>query len=234
MVYAQDIAQSDTNERLRACDALQGMTEKLDCFNAVVEGLDENSQGQSVESPPAGSSTGAAAASAAVATVTATAPEPAPATPDTADAAPKGAQTAAETATTSVAATAAVITAAPSADPDPPPAIVSTAPIVTSTATAEEQFGLEDVKAEAAPKAEETKQEELESIRATIVSAWATQDGRFAARLDNGQVWRETERTRRMRVPKEGSSVVISKGRLGGYKMKIGNDNRISAVRRTE
>lgn len=181
-VNAQDQARSDINDRLRVCAALSGVSEQLQCFNAIVDSLDPSAAATVVESTSA-----------------------VPATDDVA-------------AVNMPIASATVNAAAP----------------VTSPTAAEDSFGLESVQAKAAPKKEEQTKQQIKTIHAMIVSAWSTVDGRFEARLDNGQVWRETARTRRTRLPKEGSTVVISRGAFGSYKMKIGNDNRLSAVRRTK
>jgi len=106
--------------------------------------------------------------------------------------------------------------------------------------SAEDNFGFSEKQVESAmqdeSKAQEveaqkakdaSEQEQIDSIRATVVSAWSTIDGRFETLLDNGQVWRETSATRAMRMPKEGESVVISRGRLKSFRMKIGNNNRL-------
>ena len=71
-------------------------------------------------------------------------------------------------------------------------------------------------------------------IRATIVDSAKSGINHFVVRLDNGQVWEETDGSRRLGLPKEGSTVVIYEGRFGGHRMKIGNDNRIAWVRRLE
>lgn len=94
-------------------------------------------------------------------------------------------------------------------------------------------FGLGDVEAKAA---EERRRNlpEIDTLHATIVEAWETIDGRFEVRLDNGQVWRETQRTRTTRFPKAGTPVRITTGSLGSFNMKFGNDNRLAGVRRTE
>jgi len=73
----------------------------------------------------------------------------------------------------------------------------------------------------------------VDNIKATIVRSWKNHDGRFSVELDTGEVWRETQGTR-VGLPKKGVSVEISTGRWGGYRMKIGNINRIAWVRRTK
>ena len=103
-------------------------------------------------------------------------------------------------------------------------------------AAASSDFGLEDQKAKAAREAEreKKKEEQFEVVYSTIVEVRQAIDGRFEARLENGQVWRETEATRTVRRPKVGDSVRITPGRLGSYRMKFNNDNRLAAVRRTQ
>lgn len=218
-VLAQEQARGEINDRLRACGALSGMTEQLQCFNAIVDSLGPSSAATEVAS-----------------TVAAVAKTPiASATASTASATAASKQTAVATVSATVSATVATATGEESTTVNvSAPAAVNTAEVVTTPATAEDSFGLETVQAKTAPKKEEQKKAEIQSIRATIVSAWVTADKRFEARLDNGQVWRETARTRRNRLPKEGSTVVISKGAFGSYKMKFGNDNRLAAVRRTQ
>lgn len=223
-VLAQEQARGEINDRLRACGALSGMTEQLQCFNAIVDSLGPSSAATEV------ASTVAAVAKTPIASATAST-----ATASTASATAASKQTAVATVSATVSATVATATGEESTTVNvSAPAAVNTAEVVTTPATAEDSFGLETVQAKTAPKKEEQKKAEIQSIRATIVSAWVTADKRFEARLDNGQVWRETARTRRNRLPKEGSTVVISKGAFGSYKMKFGNDNRLAAVRRTQ
>jgi hypothetical protein len=54
----------------------------------------------------------------------------------------------------------------------------------------------------------------------------------FVVELDNGQVWEETDGSRRPGLPKVGQTVRVTEGRLGGYRMKIGSANKLSWVRR--
>jgi len=248
---AQSPAQDETRERLLACGGITEPTERMECFNELVESLNSGADALVAESPSATATTDDAPATrtpTAAATATATSatlsdPEPTAADPSslaTDDPGELAATPPIAAASVTAAATASMISATPSeavsaAADSAPLATYNTAEPAATTAAAEENFGLEDANARAAKQKEEVeKKEEIRSIQATIVNAWPTVDGRFEVRLDNGQVWRETEGTRRMRLPKEGSSVVISKGRLGSYRMKIGNDNRLAAVRRTK
>jgi hypothetical protein len=54
----------------------------------------------------------------------------------------------------------------------------------------------------------------------------------FVVELDNGQIWEETDGSRRPGLPKVGQTVRVTEGRLGGYRMKIGSANKLSWVRR--
>lgn len=68
--------------------------------------------------------------------------------------------------------------------------------------------------------------------RGVIVRVWQHHDGRFSVELDNGHVWRETEGTR-VGTPKTGSGVAITRGRFGGFRMKIDGIRRQAWVRPT-
>ncbi len=114
----------------------------------------------------------------------------------------------------------------------PTPTDTPIEPTVTSETVADD-FGLEKKNVKTAEQ-----KEEFRSVQATIVRSWAIDDPRlaetrFAVELDNGQVWQATE-VHRVGLPKVGSPVVISKGRFGGYRMKIGNIKKLAWVRRTK
>jgi hypothetical protein len=83
---------------------------------------------------------------------------------------------------------------------------------------------------EQAPVAEE--EEEFIEFTASIVVSRKSGLYHFVVELDNGQIWEETDGSRRPSLPKVGQNVRVYEGRFGGYRMKIGNDNRISWVRR--
>lgn len=244
-VHAQDESRNDTNARLLACDTIADTMEKLACFDAVVKGLDPAPVAPSAAVPAAAAVTAGVAAASGADTPAAT--DAAPATPDAAPAASAAANAAPSTApaadtTSSTVAAAATAAVATSGVTESEPAAMETSAAATSSAamsvgeaaTPEEMFGLEDVKVEEARSEKVKKQDALKSIQATVVRSWVTIDNRFETLLDNGQVWRETSKTRTIRLPKEGTSVVISKGRFGSFKMKLGNDNRLAGVRRTK
>jgi hypothetical protein len=75
-------------------------------------------------------------------------------------------------------------------------------------------------------------EEEFVEFTATIVQSNKSGINHFVVELDNGQVWEETDGSRRPRLPRVGEDVRIYEGRFGGFRMKIGEDNRISWVRR--
>ncbi len=193
---AQDSAQDNTDERIRACGSIEDTTERMDCFNAVVEGLNEGS--------------------------------------DAPDAPQNDANAAPAAATIEPAADSAAVT--PSvASPAGAAATSATAASTTTPATEADEIGPEDKKAaDAGQKEKEQKAEsEAASVHGTIVRSEKSGRNHFVVVLDNGQVWEETDGSRRMGLPKVGMPVKVYKGGFGGgYRMKIGNDNRIASVRR--
>ena len=209
VVGAQDDAQNQTNERLLACAGKSDPTEKMACFDAVVENLKQSPAAPAAESP------------------TAVAPDsiaPAVIAP--------------------AAAAAAVATPATPSEPEPAAKLQSSTPTdtpVAPTATSDtvaDDFGLEKKNVKTAEQKEKEKKEEFRSFQATIVRSWRivderVADDRFAVQLDNGQVWQATE-MHRVGLPKVGISVEVSKGRFGGYRMKIDGIKKLARVRRTK
>ena len=194
VTLAQDNAQDETDERIRACGEIEDATERMGCFNTVVEGLNEGS--------------------------------------DVADAPPGDvdAATAAEIAAVSGAA---ATTTAPSTAPGPSAAAGTAA---TSVAAEVDDFGLEEQKAAEAKQKEQEQEAESGpvSVHATIVTSEKSGLNHFVVALDNGQVWEETDGSRRLGLPRIGMPVEVSKGKFGGYRMKFGSDNRVAWVRRLQ
>ena len=208
-VGAQNDAQNETTERLLACDSVTDLTERLVCFNAIVDGLNQNPAVPAAVSP-----TAAAPDSVAPAVI-------APAA---------GAAAAATAATPSDPEPTAEVESLPLTD-------TPVEPIVTSDTVADD-IGLDGAKTNTAEQQEEDEEKEFESFQATIVRSWRIvdprlADGRFAVQLDNGQVWQATE-MHRVGLPKEGISVEISKGRFGDYRMKFDGIKKLARVRRTK
>ena len=201
VAVAQDSAQDKTDDRIRECGAIEDATERMDCFDAVVEGLSEGSDvadasSSDVDAGPAATASGAAAVSEAAATTN---------TPST----------------------------APSSAPGPSAAAGATA---TSAASEADDFGLEDQKAAEArqKEKEQTAKSGPVSVHATIVSSEKSGLNHFVVALDNGQVWEETDGSRRIGLPRIGTPVQVYEGKMGGYRMKFGGDNRIAWVRRLQ
>lgn len=119
--------------------------------------------------------------------------------------------------------------AIPAAPVEPATALPAEAAAAESSAV-DEDFGLENQRA-AERREQERGGETEESLEATIVKVTVHHDRRFSVQLDNGQVWRETQGTR-VGVPKEGAAVVITAGKLGGYRMTIDGIAREAWVRR--
>lgn len=207
-VAAQD-GSSGIEERLLECDQISDSAAKLACIDVVIKGIkqDETSDTSASGEPIDELSE----------------PDPPPA--------PAGAVTAG-------AAGAATIPEEVIPEPSETPIMVDEKPSpeqedAAAPADATDEFGLEDQIAEEQKEELKRLEEEVDEIRATIVDSWVTIDRRFEVLLDNGQIWRETELTRTPRLPKAGSAVRITRASMGSFRMKIGNNNRLAAVRRT-
>jgi hypothetical protein len=242
VVHAQDGAQNGVDERLLTCDKISDPAEKMECFDAVVQSLRQadatpTTEPPSAQAPVSDSPTVAAPAAAVGATavaVPAAASEPAPAaaspsvtpTPTAASEAESSAEPQSATST---------VTAAPAAEsqsetPVPGPADAPVEAAVTS-ATAAEEFGIEIRKDKSAEQMDADKTPEFKSLQAIVVSSRNVGDDRFVVQLDNGQVWQENDGLY-IGLPKVGTPVEITKGRFGGYRMKIGDANKRTPVKR--
>jgi hypothetical protein len=257
---AQEAAEDETTERLLACDKISDLTQRLVCFNSVVESLKESPVTPEVESPSASTAD----------SVTRPADEPAmtTATPASAAAVTSASSAAAAAAVAAPAAASATTSAAPAAAPpdatapDPVAVNASSPPDDVSIAPAEsprdpvDDFGRDGMRSnaeqEGGPEVEEVEEVEevFTAIHATVVRSWRHNDGRFSVELDNGQVWRETQgsrisapldndqvfgapRSSKAGLPKVGGTVDISEGRLGSYRMRIEGIRQTALVRRT-
>lgn len=75
----------------------------------------------------------------------------------------------------------------------------------------------------------------LESISAGVTDYAKTPFGKFIVVLDNGQVWRQLDSdtgTARFLKPPTDNKVVISRGLLGSYNLKINDQNMLFKVKR--
>jgi hypothetical protein len=246
---AQESSAADTNEQLLACRGISDQVERIACFDAVVEDLPDDSAAPDL--PPSGPQPAsvaeapdaiapAAAAGSATTVITEGPSNSVPA------AGVNAAPAAVETNSSNSPAAAAGVSST-SEDQVAPESALAESPgdgadsRITENADSQApedaaiaSFGLNEDKEKSSNEKVSKKEHEIESLEATIVAAWRTLDNRFEARLDNGQVWRETERTRVENLAKEGVKVRITKGTLGSYNMKFGNNNRLAGVRRTE
>lgn len=219
VVHAQDGIENRTDERLLACDKISDPAEKMECFDAVVQGLKQTDATPATEPPstqPPLSDTPSVTAPAAVVGVTAAAPPAAAPDPKPAAASPSAVQN-------------------PTAASEPQPATesqsVATAPAAAVPAAESQSETPVPAPAEAPVEAEKAPEAGL--VLATVVSAQNVGDERFLVQLDNGQVWQENGGFY-IGLPKVGTPVEITKGRFGGYKMKIGSANKRVPVKRTK
>lgn len=95
-----------------------------------------------------------------------------------------------------------------------------------------QQFGREAVESNAPPPAAEMQ--EIDSITARVTD-YSMRDNKFTVFLDNGQIWQQlngdNSTAQFIRNPKE-NSVVISRGFLKSYNLKLNDDNSFYKVKR--
>jgi len=89
----------------------------------------------------------------------------------------------------------------------------------------------------AAEKAETIEVSEPEEPAQTIATVREVSEGRYGNlyfHLGNGEVWRQNE-ARRFRYPKTGQfEVILSKGMMGDYRIRIGEDGPMTRISRVE
>lgn len=112
----------------------------------------------------------------------------------------------------------------------PAPTQAEATPQAEPETTPEDVFGKPPEEIYAA-YAEATGVEEVNEIRATVVTAGKDSRGHVMVELDNGQRWRQV-RKEYFKVS-DGDEVVISKAVLGSYNMKRASGGRGTKVRRT-
>ena len=213
-VAAQAGQSSSTEDRLLDCDSLENQNDRMACFNELVEQLrEEPAAAESEEAVAAEEHDAATAAESdiAVAVESAVAEESAGAAPAAAGAV--GAVSAAE-AIHSAGSTESAVESATASEASSENGIV----ISDRTPQQESAGAIEEV---------------FRPFTATIVSVREHLDGRFSVELDNGQVWRETQKTR-IRTPRAGKTVEVKEGRLGGHQMVVEGIPTAAWVRRTQ
>jgi hypothetical protein len=99
---------------------------------------------------------------------------------------------------------------------------------VAAVSSADDEFGQEYLE-----KTDEQKEKENdEDLRATVVDVSKGRHDILYFHLDNGQVWRQNE-ARHYSYPKNNEfDVTISRGMMGDYRMRIGDNGRMVRVRR--
>ncbi len=118
-----------------------------------------------------------------------------------------------------------------SVEAEPAPAVIAeTAPPPVAESELTDDFGMTPELARSKRAGEE--EVELREISATVVRVSKRPRGELVVTLDNGQTWTEKNAEYGLRV-KVGDTIVIKKGRVGGYRL-VGRGNRASQVRRIE
>ena len=222
---------NSTEDRLLDCDSIENQDERMACFNELVRQLREK--------PAASDGEEAVVVEAEEAPAVSDSEEPAvvdtgeaPAAMESEDAIVVNAEAAPEStgATTEVAGAVGEVSAAEQIES----ARTVEQPVESVAGSqASDDTGIVIADSASRQGAEEPVEEEFEAFSATIVSVRTHLDGRFSVVLDNGQVWRETQKTR-IRHPKAGRTVEVTEGRMGGHQMVVEGIPRAAWVRRTK
>jgi hypothetical protein len=75
------------------------------------------------------------------------------------------------------------------------------------------------------------KAEQVNELATTVASATQTADGKWLIRTGEGQVWRQIDSDPLYADPKHGDKVVIRRGALGSYFLKVNDDRAMRAHR---
>jgi hypothetical protein len=73
--------------------------------------------------------------------------------------------------------------------------------------------------------------EQSDELTASIKSARAIGNGKWQMRLEDGALWETTEASSVISDPKPGNAVVIKRGALGGYMIRIAGQRALRAKR---
>ena len=103
------------------------------------------------------------------------------------------------------------------------PATVAAASAAAPAATAEQRFGLEQVK---------RKKAEPESVESTIEGDFSGWDPGAQIRLANGQVWRVVDGSSAVLTPMKNPKVKVARSILGNLFLEIEGTNNSPGVRR--
>jgi hypothetical protein len=140
------------------------------------------------------------------------------------DAVPDSTPVAVATSTVAVAVTTEPAAATLSVEPEPSGATVATTPELVANS----QLGEEHL------DRPETKANEDEVFHATVTEVTQGRNRILYFHFDNGQVWRQME-ARHLEYPRSGEfDINITRGMMGDYRMRIGDDGRLVRIRRVE
>jgi hypothetical protein len=78
---------------------------------------------------------------------------------------------------------------------------------------------------------DDTAEDAQEEITAKIAAAGPIGYDKYQIRLEDGALWQTTEGSSAIDVPRAGDTVVIKRGPLGGYLMKIAGQRGVKAKR---
>ena len=111
---------------------------------------------------------------------------------------------------------------APTVEPAAP---AGAAPAVEAADDSADEFGREYL---------EDDEEESDTLTATVNEVTIDRTNRLVFRFANGQVWRQLE-PRRFQYPRrEAFDVVISRGVLGDYQLRVGGEGRMTRIKRVK
>ncbi len=124
-------------------------------------------------------------------------------------------------------AVAAMSTAALSVTPEPSAAAVATTPEpVANSQLGEEHLDRLETK--------EKANDEDEVFHATVIDVTKGRNRILYFHFDNGQIWRQNE-VRHLEYPRSGEfDINITRGMMGDYRMRIGDNGRMVRIRRVE
>ena len=75
------------------------------------------------------------------------------------------------------------------------------------------------------------KPEALDHVDETLATAWHAADGKWVFRMQDGEVWRQTDDYDLSREPHPGSAIVIKNAMLGSFMMKVDGQPEIRVHR---
>ena len=78
---------------------------------------------------------------------------------------------------------------------------------------------------------DDSAKDQQDEITATVASASALGYGKYRVRIEDGAIWETTEGWPTLREPRRGDTVVIKRGSLGSYLMKIDGQRGLKAKR---